>query len=433
MNTIYYILKNRKRFRLAKFVFFVILSGLYPVIYRAACHFLYSRYAYGSALYIGRLLFFLLIGILVVYVRFVFLVFVKEEWESLVLLGLDFPQRFILFSVTHYEVFFLQVYLGTMLARVQGMGMGPSIAVNIFNAVLLDLLGIWISLHTHSKPLFFFAFAIMGVLGILVGTGKLTFEAGYAIVMSDTVTGLWFSGRMTSVAIRGMISLCLLLYYSHRYRNICVDKIIARNRSDRMRITGELNHWLNRHLVYGKNYAWMYRNKDFILWKIFSTLLLAVFCHAAAGTIVLFLLAHGICLISALYLKDIYHFEATLWEPYFMSDYAYTDLMRDLILSGFFLLGDTPLLVVSIACFFHPQNIIILPVLVLAILFVTGFVISHLFVKYPARQDYLSICVALVRSHLPILNLYFLYKNMERGKKNWEGRHDENRPQAHHR
>lgn len=426
MKTVYHILKNRKP-QIAKCVFFLILFGVYSIIYRAACHFLYSRYDYGSILYIGRLLYITLICILLVYVRFAFLHFVKRDWESLVLLGLHFPQLFVLFSIAHLEIFLLQVYFGMMIAQIQGRNIGLSIAVNVINALLIDLLGIWISLHTHSKLLTFLAFTAIGLSGILVGTGKLTFKAVNTIVMSDTVTALLFSDHVISIAVRVILSMCLLLCFSYRYRTICVDKIIAKNRLERIRITDVLYRF-SRHLMYGKNYAWMYRNKDFILWKIFSTLLFIVFCHAGANNIVLFLLAYGICLISSLYFKDIYHFEATLWEPYYMSNYAYTYLLRDLILSGFFLLGDNVFAALFLNCFFHPHSIIILPMLALAALFVTGFVISHLFVKYPTKQYYISICAALIQLHLPILNVYFLYRNIEKGKRNWEEFHDENRP-----
>lgn len=130
-----------------------------------------------------------------------------------------------------------------------------------------------------------------------------------------------------------------------------------------------MNHWLNGHLVYGKNYIWMYRNKDFVLWKIFSAIIFIVFCCTESGSSILFLLAYGICLISSLYFKDIYNFETTLLLPYYMSNYAYTSLFRDQILSGFFLLGDNIFLIVLIDCIFHPQNIIILPVLALTLLF----------------------------------------------------------------
>lgn len=55
MKTVYHILINRKT-KIAKYVFFLILFGSYPIIYRTACHFLYNRYDYDSILYIGRLL-----------------------------------------------------------------------------------------------------------------------------------------------------------------------------------------------------------------------------------------------------------------------------------------------------------------------------------------------------------------------------------------
>lgn len=424
MKAIFLILKRRNP-KTAKSIFFLILLILYPIIYGTGNRFLSGRYNYSNMLYINRLLFFVLICILLVYVRLVFHKFIREDWECLVLFGLDFPQRFILFSLTHYEIFFLQIYFGTMIAQAQGISIVHSVFANVFTALLIELFGIWISLHTHSKLLTSFTFTMIGLLGILVGTKKLSFKMVYTIVMSESITGFLFPQSMISISIRIIISICLLLYFSHRYQSICLDKIIARNHANRMHIMGELNHWLNGHLVYGKNYIWMYRNKDFILWKIFSAIIFIVFCYTESGSIILFLLAYGICLISSLYFKDIYNFETTLLLPYYMSNYAYTSLFRDQILSGFFLLGDNIFLIVLIDCIFHPQNIIILPVLALTLLFVASFISSHLFKKFPAKQYYLSVCVALIQLHLPVLNLYFLYKNIDKGKRNWENLHYE--------
>lgn len=122
-----------------------------------------------------------------------------------------------------------------MIAQIQGMSTDLSIAVNVINALLIDLVGVWISLHAHLKSLTFLAFAAIGLSGILVGTGKLIFKVVNTIVMSDTVTALLFSDHVISIAVRVILSMCLLLCFSYRYRTICVDKIIAKNHLERIR------------------------------------------------------------------------------------------------------------------------------------------------------------------------------------------------------
>ncbi len=177
MKAIFLILKRRNP-KTAKSIFFLILLILYPIIYGTGNRFLSGRYNYSNMLYINRLLFFVLICILLVYVRLVFHKFIREDWECLVLFGLDFPQRFILFSLTHYEIFFLQIYFGTMIAQAQGISIVHSVFANVFTALLIELFGIWISLHTHSKLLTSFTFTMIGLLGILVGTKKIIIQDG---------------------------------------------------------------------------------------------------------------------------------------------------------------------------------------------------------------------------------------------------------------
>ena len=103
MKAIFLILKRRNP-KTAKSIFFLILLILYPIIYGTGNRFLSDRYNYSNMLYINRLLFFVLICILLVYVRLVFHKFIREDWECLVLFGLDFPQRFILFSLDRKSV-----------------------------------------------------------------------------------------------------------------------------------------------------------------------------------------------------------------------------------------------------------------------------------------------------------------------------------------
>ena len=83
-------------------------------------------------------------------------------------------------------------------------------------------------------------------------------------------------------------------------------------------------------------------------------------------------------------------------------------------------MGDNIFIILLIRCFIHPSNIIILLLIILAITFISMFVNSHLFAKYPLKQYYLNICLILIKLHVPILNFYFLCKGIRDGKSNWE-------------
>lgn len=183
---------------------------------------------------------------------------------------------------------------------------------------------------------------------------------------------------------------------------------------------GDFIHKLSKYPLYSKNYFGMYQHKDYLLWKLFSSILLIISCFTVNNNLVIFLIVYGICLITSFYYKDIYNFEQNLLFIYFMSNYPYRKLMSDFMISGLFILGDNILLILLIRCIVSPTTILVLVATGAMVVFISLFVNSCLFVKYPTKKSYINILLILIKLHLPILNLLFLYKNSKTGKQNWE-------------
>lgn len=421
MRIMYSIIINKK-WETIKCALFLFLICLYNPIFN-----LLNQKSSGSdVIYISRILFIALICILLIYTKTVFLKFTNRNWESLILLGISYPQYFALFFLANYNILILQVYFGTMLFHTQKMDIGPAAFVNIIIAVLLYLSGILASLISHSKTLKIGIIILAGVLGILISTKQITFQAIYAVIMSKMATEILFSTNFSSILIKFLLAICLLFALIYKCKNAGIEISFSKKYAGKTNMLGDLIHKLSKKSLFLKNYLWIYKNKDFILWKIFTTIFFSVICYTAASNFSVFFIAYGICLVTSFYFCDIYNFERTLLLHYFMSDYSYAKLFFDLMKSGLFILGDNILVLLLIRCFIHPNSILVLPIIIILILSICIFANSQLFMKYPLTQYHISICFILIKFHIPILNLYLLYKSMREGKANWENLRYEN-------
>lgn len=415
MKIIYSIIINKK-WELIKGTFFLFLICLYNPIFNL----LKQKFDKSNMLYIGRIMFIALTCILLIYIKSVFFKFINKNWESLTLLGLSYPQCFILFFLTNYNILILQVYFGTMIFQSQEINIVLAVLVNILTAFLLYLLGILANLISHSKVLNIFILIFVGFLGILISTKKITFEVIYAVVMSETATQILFSTNFLSILIKLILLICFLFTLIYICKNTGIEISDSKKHSGKTNMLGDFIHNLNKFSLFVKNYFWIYKDKDFILWKVFSTILFFVICYTSTNIFSIFFIAYGICLVTSFYFCDIYNFERTLFFHYFMSDYSYSKLLFDFIKNGVFILGDNILLLLLIYFFIYPKILFIFSIIIIMILFMSIFMNCHLFMKYPLKQYHISICLILIKFHIPILNLYLLYKSIRNGKTNWE-------------
>lgn len=415
MKEIYSILINKK-WELIKGTFFLFLICLYNPIFNL----LNQKFDNSNMLYISRIMFIALTCILLIYIKSVFLKFINRNWESLTLLGLSYPQCFILFFLTNYNILILQVYFGTIIFQTQKINIGLAVLVNILTACLLYFLGILANLISHSKVFNICLLILVGFLGILISTKKITFEVVYAVVMSEAATQVLFSTNFLSIMIKLILLICLLLMLIYICKNTGIEISDSKKHSGKTNMLGDFTHKLNKFSLFVKNYFWIYKDKDFILWKVFSTILFFVICYTSTNIFSIFFIAYGICLVTSFYFCDIYNFERTLFFHYFMSDYPYSKLLFDFIKNGVFILGDNILLLLLIYSFIYPKILFVFPIIFIMIFFMSIFMNCHLFMKYPLKQFHINICLILIKFHIPILNLYLLYKSIRNGKTNWE-------------
>lgn len=235
---------------------------------------------------------------------------------------------------------------------------------------------------------------------------------------SNTVAQILFSDNVWAVFIKIIIFIVsgILVFLRMETNGIEVEKSDSKKKARTKDFFGKIYSQVPSL----KNYVWIYKDKDFILWRFFSTLVYALICYKSTNLLFLFIWAYIICLISSFYFKDVYHFERKVFFHYIMSDYSYARVSRDLFISGFLIIGDNLLIIIFISCFFSPVNIILLLGSIFVIGFMTIFLNSQLFVRYPVKKNYLHFIVILIKFHIPIFNIFFLMKDVKIGMVNWE-------------
>ena len=142
--------------------------------------------------------------------------------------------------------------------------------------------------------------------------------------------------------------------------------------------------------------------------------------YITSNYFILLTFSYMIGLITSFYFKDIYNFERKLLPLYFMSNYAYKGVIRDFFVMGIYILGDNIVLILLIRSFFNLALLPILPIIILSIIFISFYVNSSLFAKYPQKQYNINIFKILLNMHVPILKVFILIGNLKQGKNNWE-------------
>lgn len=419
MKDIYPLLINKKVERIRciiSLVLFSVYGFVYNMFYNLLNDLVGSNYIY----YVSRLLFIALLCGAVVYLRFSFLRFYKKNWESLILLGCSNLKCLLLFFLTKYNVLFILMYLSTVAFQMNKINGGISIIVNVLNAMLIYMFALLSCVINCSKKMIYIGFFLSGVLSFLIAKNIISFYFAYTIIVSNVVTQILFSDYILVIVYKFIMALGLVILIIIQIKYKGIDISVGENRTKKMNEVGDFLHRINAKASHIKNYVWIYKDKDFLLWKIFSTILWISICCISTRKVYLFFFSYGIGLVSSFYFKDIYHFERSLFFYYFMSDYSYVQVIRDLSISGFFILGDNILIILIISCFFRPDNLILLLGIIFVFYFMTIFVNSYLLMRYPMRQYYINLLIILIKFNIPILNILFLRKSIKLGKTNWE-------------
>ena len=412
------VLKDSKIYKIELLVFCIAL-----VIYGAVTHvyeeWLNQNFSGGKIEYINRI--FLVIAYLIfsLLIRRKTIEFIKKKWESLILLGYTPLQCLVLLLLTSGEILLMLLYFGSIFFNKEGIGLATGIWVNLINALILYLLGILLGIKSRSKIIFLGALSIASVLGLGIATRKLDFGTVYPFIMSYGVQKLLFSPNILFNTIKLVLGLCLLRILVWIYKNKGIDTVIYETGA-KSNAFGDLLHRFRRYTLFPEKYFFLYCSRDFLLWKLFSTVIFLCICILFMDIGVIFLAAYSICVISTFYYNDVYNWEVDKQIIYFMSSYPLKKMLLDSVVNGIFILGDNILFILSIGCFFRPQYLFIFFTVLILIGFISIFINSRLIVKYPKKQLPLSLLCILIQFHLPLINVYLFYIGLRDGKRNWE-------------
>lgn len=412
-----YSLIINKSMEVIKLILLLLLILFYNSIYELLVIWLNKQFTLENILYISRLFYIVLFCTLAILVKFRFKNFVKKNWESLILTGLGVPKCFLLFLFSNYSALFIMFYFGSMLCQIIGINVFFAI---IQNAVLVYVLGVLMELKICTKVSSFSTYIIVCILAVLVGTKTLTYGNIYNIIMSNTAKQILFSCSILSFILKFVFSTCLLFVTVYQYRKTGIEPMVLPTHLHRRNQIGDVAHKLSKYSMWDKNYSWLYRSKDFVIWKIFSSIVFLFISFTINNNFAVFLSGYSIILVSTFYYYDIYNFERSLLLYYYMSTYSYEKLIRDIAIYSILILGDNILIILLIRSFFHPSSFLILFIILLSIIFSALFTNSQLYVKYPLKQYNIIMCLAIIKMHIPILNIIFLFINLKQGKKNWE-------------
>lgn len=420
MKKMYFLLINIK-LELLKLLCCILLIICSPLLVDAINSELNNKYSCENILYISILMYIAIFIIVISLVSIEFNRFIRRSWESLTLLGVTVSCNILLFLLLNYEFLFMQIYFGMMIYRIRGIENGVFTALtNLVNTALTVSFGIILGLKLYSKNLMILVFAIAGIMGIMLGKDVITYASAYNLIMSDALKNIIFSDNIIFLMIKSFILVYMMFAIVKLYSKTDIDGTFNLRGLHMLNFAGDLLHKFSGLSIYEKNYFWLYRNKEFVFWKIFSTLFLVIICCIKCSNIAIFILSYVICLITSFYFCDIYNFERNHFLIFYMSEYSYKQLISDLTIGGLFVLGDNVLPILLFNCINNPSGVFILISTVMSILVLTVFVNSGIFKDYPIEKYNISVFLVLIKLHIPILNVFFLYKCFKDGKRNWE-------------
>ena len=195
----------------------------------------------------------------------------------------------------------MQLYLGTMLFWIQGAEGGIALASNVLWSILLCLAGAMLGLKAHTGSLTVIGSLSAAGLAFLLGTGRLNYSMVSEWVMSESIGGMF--GENDSFFV--LLLLCLPLFCLlglWMYQRADLSAIADSQYAFHAYWLGDLFHRLSRWCIWEKNYIWIYRNREFLFWKLSAGVFFAMVCCLSESFLAVFLTAYGICLVTSFYL-----------------------------------------------------------------------------------------------------------------------------------
>lgn len=405
------------KIEICKMTLMVILLANYQNIYHLVMGILENRYGENNADYIIRLLIIFQFFIFFIYIVYQYVSFYKNNGESLLLLGLSNNSILLLFCCTHISYFFMQVLLNTILVEAIPELNILSIISGIMNAFLILELGL-----LFARSLFYKYLDILlclGAIGIggLFYSGNFNYLGVYDFLTSSKISTLLYENYWYITFEKAVVFLILLIFLIYFNRGKCWDlerkKIILKKGG----FISDLWHILGHRLIWKKNYLFLYRDIDFIVWKIFSSFFLLLGFITLKGEYIMVIISVVVCFITSTYLLSSYNLERNCYFIYYMSQFSYDNALKGQILGSFILIGDNIILL----ALFMRENLMYFISIMAYIFYISTYINNALYALFPREFSKIHYLKVLIEMHVPGFNIIQLVRNYNKGKENWCG------------
>lgn len=386
---------------------------IYDFVYMRFC----SAYSVGNVEYIMRITGTISLLFIISYGVSVFRAFLKKNSESLLLLGRTNYEIGVLFFLKHYEIAFVSGYIYSMLAKYYEVSVVKGIFIGVLNTCIIGVLIIFCGFIINYKIVQKIAYMLIGVMGFLCICGKLNYNSIYGIIMSDQaeifIKGFYMKNVIIKMPI--FILLCLITYKMINIHGMIIE--LDRGMLNRNNLCGDFFH--KKIFATRKNYFWIYRDADFVIWKVFSTVIYAVLCTQSKDIITIILSGYIICVVTSSYFLNIYLFEQKQGILYYMSNCTFANLLKINMGAGIAIMGDNIFVILLLSGILNKMCIAVLPFMIVLVTFVVLFTNVAFYGKYPRKLSLIDYFMSMVKMNIPILNLWILFRNYTEGKENW--------------
>lgn len=407
------------KLELLKGIIWILLIFNNKKLYRFFYSSVRNQYGMDNIDYIFRITIMIVTGLLILLGVLKLFQFLKRNAESLLVVGVTEADVLKLFFVKNYDLllgFLFIKYLFGLLYKQNSIRM---LAVNLMGACILGMLMILFYIAVQYKYVRLSFDFILILFSLCLVRGYINYENVYRVLTSEALDYFFYDFSWFRICCRilfiGVLS--ILLRKSIKQRGIIAD-IDSRKRG-KLNLAGDFFHKWGNYSAIRIDYFWIYRDHDFIIWKIFSTIVFAFFSVQYGGVWEQILCGYVICLVTTSYFLNIYKFERKHLIVYFMSDFTFLDFLKMHVKSSMIVAGDNIIAVLILNSLRDHTSLVSAFILCLLIFLIVLFVDTAIYVKYPHKIYMFDWIAIIVKMHIPVLNVRTWYRNCLEGKIKW--------------
>lgn len=345
--------------------------------------------------------------------------FLTSNAESLLLLGLSETDVLKLFFVKYYDFFLGYIYIKCLLSMFYRMNYVKMLAISLLDACIIGLLMILfytVVQNRYVRSAFYF---VLIVISLFFAMGKINYENAFEIITSELMHSIFYDVSWMSVGCKILVMIFLhSIFYNNLKRKGIVPDVYNSNQENLNKV-GDLFHKGEKYSTLRINYLWMYRDHDFLIWKIFSTIVFVFICLQCKNIYKIVLCGYVIGLISTSYFLNIYRMERKRLIVYYMSDFSFLDFLKIHIKSSLFIAGDNIILVLVLNTLRNYIYLSAMLILCVQLFLMVLFIDTAIYSKYPRDIYIFDLIFIIVKMHIPVYNVSKWYQNYLDGERKW--------------